>query len=60
MAFGHPNLEVYSLHIVFTVSDGNLTYKAAVISIQTSQHCCLAIFKIHPLIREQLIMLKSK
>lgn len=68
MAFGHPNLEVYSLRISFTGLEGNLTYKhcrerqrdrAAAISIQTSLHCCSAISEIHPLVCElQLIMLE--
>lgn len=68
MAFGHPNLEVYSPCISFTGVDGNLTYKccrerqrerAAAISIQTALHCCAAVSEIHPLVCElQLIMLE--
>lgn len=60
---------LFSMHH-FTRLDGNLTYKfysgrnrerAVVISIQVSQRCCLAILRIHLLIRElRLIILETE
>lgn len=55
MAFGHPNLEVYSLRIVFY----GIGWKP---NVQSSSvlHSDISALKIHPLIREQFIMMKTK